>query len=504
MSSYVALYCRISKDKSGRVEGVTAQEKWGRAYAAVHWTDVPVRVFADNNLSAADETVHRPQYEALCEAIRRGEVAHLWAVEQSRLQRREVGWFEFAAELARAGITELHTKRDGIVRAGHVVAGIKAVINADEVRTSTQRVNDRLAEIAADGRPAGSRVYGYEHGKDNKGGKTLHIVKAEADVVRECAERVLLGWSLARIATDLRNRGLHGAHRRKIRDANGEVVDTKPTTITANFVKGVVTNATVAGWRTHQGRQMRGVWEPILDQSTWDAVRNKLAAPRVVENSKGEPYPVSVTTYSSAARRRYLLTGGIAVCGVCDHPLIASMKQLKGRGGPVIPYYLCHPRTGGRACIGIMGDKFEEHVVNVLLDEIDKPDFRAALAADEYAARRDEITAALGALDGKRREYSTLAARPSSDDDALTAEEWFTFRRELKQQERDLRAELAALPPPASNVDVEGAREAWPEMNLDERRDFIGMFVARVIVDRAKPGTKGFDPTRVRAPEWRR
>ncbi len=45
-----------------------------------------------------------------------GQVTHLWAVEQSRITRRELQWFELAADLDAAGITEVHTDRDGIVR----------------------------------------------------------------------------------------------------------------------------------------------------------------------------------------------------------------------------------------------------------------------------------------------------------------------------------------------------------------------------------------------------
>jgi DNA invertase Pin-like site-specific DNA recombinase len=49
----VAIYCRISIDREGRKEGVEAQERWGREYAAEHWPGTVVRVFVDNNLSAA-------------------------------------------------------------------------------------------------------------------------------------------------------------------------------------------------------------------------------------------------------------------------------------------------------------------------------------------------------------------------------------------------------------------------------------------------------------------
>src|SRR6266699_1315266 len=42
MTRHTAVYTRISKDRNGRAEGVAAQEKWGRDYAAGAWPDVPV------------------------------------------------------------------------------------------------------------------------------------------------------------------------------------------------------------------------------------------------------------------------------------------------------------------------------------------------------------------------------------------------------------------------------------------------------------------------------
>ncbi|MPY84187.1 MAG: recombinase family protein, partial [Actinophytocola sp.] len=82
MSRYVAVYCRISKDKRGHAEGVKSQEKWGREYAVSAWPDLPVEVFADNDLSAADPAVTRPEFERLRQRLRDGRVVHLWCVEQ--------------------------------------------------------------------------------------------------------------------------------------------------------------------------------------------------------------------------------------------------------------------------------------------------------------------------------------------------------------------------------------------------------------------------------------
>ncbi|WP_307962205.1 hypothetical protein [Salinispora arenicola] len=49
---------------------------------------------------------------------------HLWAVEQARIERREVPWFQMAALLDSVGIELLHTHRDGVVRVQDEVAGI--------------------------------------------------------------------------------------------------------------------------------------------------------------------------------------------------------------------------------------------------------------------------------------------------------------------------------------------------------------------------------------------
>ena len=480
MTRYAALYCRLSPRPDGSYEGVDAQESWGRDYAASAWPVFPVRVFADTGISAANGD-HRPGYESLCEALKRGEVAHLWAVEQSRLERREVEWFTLAALLDAAGIAELHTNRDGIVRVRDEVAGIKAVLNAGEVRKLKRRVNDRLAENAANGRPPGSRPFGYQHAVDEQGGKTYEVVPGQADAIRWAAEKVLAGWSLANIAAELRVRGLRGAH---------------GGTIAAGQVRRMVTNPTVAGHRVHQGRIIgRGVWEPILDEQTWQACKAKLGASRTVRRKDGGSYPVKAARRSVG--RRYLLTGGLAVCGVCTAPLVASMKQLKNMG-TARPYYLCHPKTGGRACVGINADQTEAHVVAELFAELDKPEFLNAIAADGHADHRDAIADALRATERRRDDLAALWATPGE----LTTAEWQTARRALAEHEHQLRQELAAVPPPLVNVDITAARAAWPDMTLDERREFIRLFIAEVTIRRAKPGTRGFDSGRV-AINWR-
>lgn len=448
-----------------------------------------MRVFADNDLSAARDGVEREAYEALREAIRRGEVAHLWAVEQSRLERREVQWFILAAELDAAGIDELHTSRDGIVKVRDEVAGIKAVLNAGEVRKLKQRVNDTLAARAAEGRPAGVTPFGYERARDADGGKTYRIVPAQAAEIRKAADRVLAGWSLANIAADMRARGVIGAH-------GGQ--------INRNTVRSMLVRPTVAGYRVHRGEIVgHGVWEPILDEDTWQAVRLKLSQPRRVKTSDGGDYAVTAAGMASNTGRRYLLTGGLIRCGVCGAPVIGTRRHRAtppGRPKPEPkPYLTCHPNRGGKACVGIVLEPAEQHVVDTLFAELDRPEFLDAIAADEHGQRRDEITTALQAVERQRAELAAMWSRPGE----LTTAEWQAARQGLADQEQQLRRELAELPPPVVNVDIAAARQAWPAMTLDEQREFLRLFIARITLHPAKVrGRKAFDPSRIEI-EWR-
>ncbi|MPY84662.1 MAG: hypothetical protein GEV00_15365, partial [Actinophytocola sp.] len=165
-------------------------------------------------------------------------------------------------------------------------------------------------------------------------------VPGEAAAVRQAAEWVLSGWSLANIAAELRKRGLRGAHGGKI---------------TPSAVRSMITAPTSAGHRVYRGQIVaRGNWEPILAEETWQACRLKLSQPRLVRRADGKgTYPIGERHRGNPIGRRYLLTGGLAVCGVCEHRMVGAVKQIRKRR---VPYLSCHPQAGGRGCTGILLD----------------------------------------------------------------------------------------------------------------------------------------------------
>lgn len=480
MTKFVALYCRLSPRPDGNAEGVATQEKWGRAYAAQHWPDLPARVFPDKLLSAADGGP-RPAFEQLREEIRAGNVAHLWAVEQSRLERTEVGWFALAAELDAAGITEVHTNRDGIVRVVDEVAGIKAVIAAGEARRIQRRTKDKLAENAAVGIPPPTRPYGFRRVVVD-GVSTYEHDPEEAAVVRDVAEKVLGGWSLTNIARELAKRGVKGG---------------RGGALTSSSIKTMVTTPAVAGLRIHQGQVIGGGnWQPIIDDATWRACCAKLGAARVVNGLNGS-YPVPAPGRRTA--RRHLLTG-FAFCGVCGARIVGTLKPIT-RDGSKAPYYVCGVKYGGRGCVGILAEQAEGHVLDTLMRQLAKPEFLAAIAADEHAERRDQLTAELAEVERRRGVSAGMWGRRE-----LTDDEWRSARDDLAADDTRLRAELAEVPPPLGDFDPAALTDpkVIEAMTLDERRELLSMFVARITINRATPPYNRVKVARRIKIEWRR
>lgn len=507
---HVGILCRISDDKTGRAESVEDQERWGRGYSAETFPGLPVVVYSDNDITAAKDGVVRPGFERLRQAIRDGQCVQVVATWQSRTTRLEKEWFEFAAEMMAAGITKLHTRHDGIVDVDGLLGGILAVLNAYEVRQMKKRLADKLDANAERGVPPGSKGFGYEHGKNENGERTYVQVPEQAKAILFAADKLLNGWALAKIAAHVDKQGIRGAHRAKVRNAEGLVLlqdgrwvakddpgvkaglaVTRETRITAGSVRSWLTNPTVAGFLVHRGVIVgKGNWEPILPEDSWKACRAKLSAPRVIERSDGKHWSVT-TNHSGFPGQAYLLTGGLARCGVCG----AAMRGQKLQAAKGKPYLLCARRKDGDrkgACTAIMLPETEAFVVGELFGELDKPEFLELVAADDNAERRDQITAALEGIDGQRAELAALWGKH-----ALTSSEWQAARSALLEQERALQAELRAIPRPPARADIERARDGWALMTLDEKRAFLRMFIDTVTVAKARPGLKFFDDSRV-------
>lgn len=460
--AHVALYLRkSSRDDTG---GLDAQERRGKAYAAQHWPGVSVEVYreSDRGVSAVDGSATRTEFERLMAAVDADRVAWVWANEQSRFTRSEAEWHATAARLHSAGITHAHFHIGGVVECVSLPASIVAAVNAHETRTLKDRVRAKLADNATQGFPHGGARFGYR-----RDGRTLRIDAAEAEIIRGAANKVLSGHGVESIAADLYRQGVRGRY------------GGRPT---GQAVEMWLISATTGGMIQHQGQIIGpGNWDPILDEGTWRAVRAKLA-----ERHNGPTHP-----------RKYVLTGGFAVCGGCGAPLRGGVR---GNRTTRVPYLRCPaPNRGGKACTGIRMDHLERVVTDELWSHLDRPEFLTAIGQDD--GERDRIVNDLSSIDSRRGELASLWAGGS-----LNGPEWATAREALDAREKALQAELAAIPAPLVDIDITEARSAWEYMTAEERREFLSIFIARVRVmpfgGQRIPHAEWLDRGRVQI-EWR-
>jgi hypothetical protein len=267
----------------------------------------------------------------------------------------------------------------------------------------------------------------------------------------------------------------------------------RPSVITGNTVRQMLTNPSVAGLRVFKGELVgKGNWEPIISETARQQILARIGSVRHVRNVKGElqhvnPLVVSQKGGTRRSRRKYLLTGGVAVCGVCNARLGAANRKFRTGSGP---YYFCQKALGGKGCVGIAAEPLERYVKERLFAELAKPSFLETFNSDEHAEERERLATEISALGAKRSELARLWST-----DGIGLEEWSLARAGLDEREQSLRMSLAAVPPPVETFDVEALKDprAWGAMNLGERREWIEMFVKSVTILRAKPTFQKID-----------
>jgi len=473
----VALYCRLSRNPNGTKDSVEVQTAVGLADAARRWPGRLVLLFTDDDLSADDDT-YRPGYEAMLEAIARGEIGDVLCRVQARISRGKVVWPRFQVYCLAAGIKALTTWETGSISLleGEDMAGdVTNLFNVHHRVTTKLGVLETLEQRARAGRPHGGRPYGYAHPRDTTDGATYVIVPDEATTILAIVDLVLAGHNQAAIARHL--------NERKMLRRNGG--PWKP-----NHVKRVVTNPVIAGHHTRHGKRtgLRGVWDPIVDEVTFDAVQQVFSQPRVVVDKTGRK-----RTYTGARRpsRAYLLTGGFAVCGLCNTPLIGQTRTL-AKTGPTF-HYICSSGENGCGGASLIGPPLERYVTDEFLAWVDSPRFLAFLAAgDADADRRAELKLREDALTERRHEVGRAIGRLELSIPAGQAAELALNQEAARIVEE--RAELAPLGP--MGMTFEAITVGWEYASLAERQAWMSAAQLSVRVFRAD-GTRGFTEGRV-------
>ncbi len=293
-----AVYARISSDPNDTALGVTRQLQDCLALAERKGWPV-VETFVDNDVSATNGKA-RPQYTRMMQELSAGRLGALvvWDVDRLTRTPRELEDFVDLAEARGVALASVGGEIDLATPQGRLTARIKGSVAKHETEQLTRRIKRKIAERAEVGAPHGREAYGWrreqvfdDHGR--RVGSRDVLDPEQAEVVRQAAQAIISGESVRGLAASL--------------NAAGSVsLNGKPwSNIT---LRRVLLRDRNAGLRVHQGKVVgRGDWEPLYDEDTHRRVVAILTDP----GRRTSP-PTSAIKY---------LLSGLALCGVCGHPL---------------------------------------------------------------------------------------------------------------------------------------------------------------------------------------
>jgi len=469
----VAIYCRLSQDRTGAGVVVDRQERECRALAEqLGWT--VAAVFVDNDVSAYRRKP-RPGYGRLLEALESGQVDAVLAWHVDRLHRspKELeGYIDICeprkvlTRTVRAGELDLATA------SGRMVARQLGAVARYESEQTAGRVRAGKADAASRGAwQGGQRVFGYESVPAHErvpGGSALRVVPEEADAVREAASRVLAGESLRSVARSLTKAGSTTAQGRPW---------------TGSSLRKVLLRPTTAGMRAVGGEAAaKGQWEPLLDEEVWRGLRALMS----------DPARRTTDRYARA-----YLGSGLYLCGVCGGPLTGNTTAGGGPGGRR-PAYRCRAADRDGASHVVRGvEQLDLFVVRVLLERLNRPDATSALAGapPDLAPLHEEAGALRARLDEAARGWAA---------GALTQAQLLAATRELRDRLERVEQRIGEASQTSVLVGLSRGPDLaalWESLPLDRRRAVLDALVVVTVLPRAHsgrlPGGGYFDPEAV-------
>jgi DNA invertase Pin-like site-specific DNA recombinase len=449
------IYTRLSRNRTGeQSESTLDQERACRKLAADRGAEV-VSVETDDDRSAYTGK-RRAGYERVLDAIRLGSVDLVLARHPDRLHRSPIELEEFIDVVDQSGV-EVATVQAGRVDlstpTGRMQARMTGTVARYESEHRSERTKDAHERIASQGRWAGGTIpFGYHHEKSAPGG--LSLDPEQSDRVRGWVDSLLAGDLLADIVKALNEEGYPPP---------------RGSRWTIPSVRGIVTSDRIAGLRVHKGEVFPAKWPAIVTPEELEAVRRLLRA------RGGRRTPESW--------RRYLLSGGLAVCGRCGAALHARRR---GNGTPV---YHCEKSRGGCGSLSVVAERLEESVTEMAFGACE----RLALVDTTAPSDGAEVSEVQGKL-------AALASMWAAGD--IEIEEWDAAKAVLLAR-RDEAARRSAPDPLAAYRGSENALEAaWPTLSVQSRRVLLEALMEHVEVHPAKQRGRTWDPSRVH-PLWR-
>jgi DNA invertase Pin-like site-specific DNA recombinase len=456
----IGVYARISDDATDLRLGVKRQEADARALAKVrHWQ--VGRLYVDNDVSAFNTKVKRPEFEQLLLDLSAGLLDGVVTYDLDRFARQPSD-LERAIEIfdARSGLVFATVQSDIDLSTpdGRTMARVMVAFANKSSMDTSRRLKRKHLELAQNGEIVGTqRPFGYEDDRRT-------IRESEAELIRQAALDVLAGDSM------------HGIARRW--NAQG-ITTSKGNGWRQTTFRNMILSPRHAGYRVHkgnialdtEGKPVMAKRQPILDVATWEALHQFIT----------DPARTGPSTHPGGQRR---LLSGLTRCGRCGTPMLSDRDHRRG-----IHTYVCKSQTtrGGCGTVGVSGPRLDELVTELVLRYL----------ADRRAPKEIEAWADEGQLSLVTDRMSELMS--AFTDGELSSDVVFPMISQLENQANSLRTDRArwfrdqiAVASRPTN-----ASEVWPDLDVDQQRAVIQNVLQSVVVKPAEKKGGRFDPARV-------
>jgi site-specific DNA recombinase len=359
--SYLRVSTRDQAYRGGESEGfsIPAQREANK-HKAASLGAIVVKEFVDRGASA--KTTNRPELQGMLDYVAENSVDYVIVHKVDRLARNRADDVEINQALDKAGVRLVSTTESiDQTPSGMLLHGIMSSIAEFYSRNLANEVVKGMTQKARGGGTVSRAPLGYRNIRTTDGEgrefRTVVVDEDRAPLVRLAFSLYATGdWTMATLAEHLADRGLTTLGTPRI----------PSVPITAPKLNKLLLNPYYKGCLPFKGAIHPGKHDPLIDEHTWQAVQDALAAHRNGERTRDHPHFLKGTVF----------------CGACGSRLLVQIS--KSRSGVYYPYFMCSGRHSKRndcrqkaVLIDEVEARIEEHYTEIALD----PDFRLKVEA---------------------------------------------------------------------------------------------------------------------------
>lgn len=432
-------------------EGVARQVELATAYAESQGWQVVDR-YVDNAVSATKVRGPESQWARMLQDIDQGRVDTVVVVAIDRLLRRQADIFHLVEPTRKVRVVAMRQGVDTTTPSGKMTMAILVAVAEAEIDTKSERALPYREARRASGHPnAGRTVYGYRWVPQAvREGETRYVVdEDEAKIVRFIFHELISGASIGSVVRTLNAAG------ETTRQGKPWLSSTIRRVAMNPFLAGLLPPAQTLRYDNRAvdlDACTPGAWEPIVTKDELIYLRARLMDPKRKKQRGND--------------RRWLLSG-LAVCDVCDGPVI-SCRTKEGLHG-----YRCKAGHFQRK-----GDIIDQAVAETMIMRLSLPDARDlvkpkdAVDVPALLTRQKAIQARVQNLVGLVAD-GTFNAVDIKERKALLDIEAATVEQEL--------ADALTNDPLAEVVTADDVRAKWDSLSLSRQREVVRLICTPVI-----------------------